>query len=326
MQKRIKDLLATSPIEIEGISGNPGTLRNGMLWYDSTAGAFKVRANGATVNVSSGGVGQRFANAAARAAATPVSIGELGVQLDNLSLWQATGLSAGDWQSYFALEQLYAGIPGSTQGAFAITGPSGTYIAIFDSGAIAGSNKTYTLPNASGAMVLDTATQTLTNKTINAGSNTITGIHPLAIFYDQKSNSVSGDALAATTWQKLTLNTEHCDTGNAFSVSSSVITVGTSGTYRVRAKTQFITSGTCILRLRRTNNTAATLAVSQTVYSWGGDFTSSVAEISARVTLTAGDTLELQGYGQAAGNIGYSAGSMGDGEVRIYSILEFVKE
>jgi hypothetical protein len=57
MQKRIKDLLATSPIEIEGISGNPGTLRNGMLWYDSTAGAFKVRANGSTVNISSGGGG-----------------------------------------------------------------------------------------------------------------------------------------------------------------------------------------------------------------------------------------------------------------------------
>lgn len=57
MQRKIKDLLATSPIEIEGIAGNPGTLRNGMLWYDSTAGAFKIRANGSTVSLGAGGGG-----------------------------------------------------------------------------------------------------------------------------------------------------------------------------------------------------------------------------------------------------------------------------
>ena len=55
MQRKIKDLLATSPIEIEGIAGNPGTLRNGMLWYDSTAGALKARISGSTVSI--GGVG-----------------------------------------------------------------------------------------------------------------------------------------------------------------------------------------------------------------------------------------------------------------------------
>lgn len=57
MQKKIKDLLAVSPLEIEGMSGNPGTLRNGMLWYDSTAGALKARINGATVALGAGGGG-----------------------------------------------------------------------------------------------------------------------------------------------------------------------------------------------------------------------------------------------------------------------------
>ena len=186
-------------------------------------------------------------------------------------------------------------------------------------------NKTLTSPTLVTPILGTPTSGTLTNCTGLPASG-ITGLLPIAIFYDQKANSVSGDAITAGSWTKLTLNTEYCDTGNAFSVSSSVITVGTSGTYRVTGSTQFLSTNTSILRLRRTNNTATTLAVGQCIYSWNSDGTSSVSNINARVTLTAGDTLELQAYTVTSGTIGYSSAGMGDGEVRIYTILELVKE
>jgi len=182
------------------------------------------------------------------------------------------------------------------------------------------------------------ASNTITNVSLTTG---VTGTLPvanggtgsttwgqLAIFTDQKANSVSGDAITSGAWTKITLNTEQVDTGSAFSVASSVITVaaGGGGVYRISASVPCITTSTTIIRLRRTNNTAATLAVGQAVYSWSSDFTSSIAEIISRVTLSDGDTLELQAFTSTNGNIGYSAGGMTDGEVRIYSILQLTRE
>jgi hypothetical protein len=45
------------------------------------------------------GVTVRFIDAAARAASVPAMLGQLGLQLDNGTLWRSVGMDAGDWAS-----------------------------------------------------------------------------------------------------------------------------------------------------------------------------------------------------------------------------------
>lgn len=44
-------------LELEGVASDPSTLRNGMLWYNTTGNALKARINGATVALGAGGGG-----------------------------------------------------------------------------------------------------------------------------------------------------------------------------------------------------------------------------------------------------------------------------
>jgi len=178
---------------------------------------------------------------------------------------------------------------------------------------------------ASATVTLGTLASPLSKASGGTGSTTWGQV---AIFWDQKANSTNGDAITANTWTKVTLNTEHCDTGSAFSVSSSVITVavGGGGTYRIRSRVPLYGTSSSLSRLRRTNNTATTLAVGSSVYTWNSNYVTPSSEITARVTLSDGDTLELQCWGTTNGNIGYSSAAMTDGEVRIYSRIEFIRE
>jgi hypothetical protein len=50
-------ILVEKVLEFEGLASDPSTLRNGMLWYNTTANALKARINGATVPLGSGGGG-----------------------------------------------------------------------------------------------------------------------------------------------------------------------------------------------------------------------------------------------------------------------------
>ena len=192
-------------------------------------------------------------------------------------------------------------------------------------GTLDGTPTSGTLNLASITLTLGTLASPLSKASGGTGSTTWGQV---AIFWDQKANSTNGDAITANTWTKVTLNTEHCDTGNAFSVSSSVITVATGGggTYLVRCFVPLYGTSSSLSRLRRTNNTATTLAVGSSAYTWNSNYVTTASEITARVTLSVGDTLELQCWAGTAGSIGYSSAGMADGEARIYSRIEFTRE
>jgi len=65
--------------------------------------------DGGTATTSSQLVNLAFADASARAAATPSRVGHLGIQLDNNTLWRGTSLTAGAWSQVggvFTFERL----------------------------------------------------------------------------------------------------------------------------------------------------------------------------------------------------------------------------
>jgi hypothetical protein len=65
--------------------------------------------DGGTATTSSQLVSPAFADASARAAATPSRVGHLGIQLDNNTLWRGTSLTAGAWSQVggvFTFERL----------------------------------------------------------------------------------------------------------------------------------------------------------------------------------------------------------------------------
>lgn len=65
--------------------------------------------DGGTATTSSQLVSLAFADASARAAATPPRVGHLGIQLDNNTLWRGTSLTAGAWSQVsgvFTFERL----------------------------------------------------------------------------------------------------------------------------------------------------------------------------------------------------------------------------
>lgn len=73
----------------------------------STQNANAVNITGGTITGVSGlgGGNVTFADAAARAAAVPTSIGQLGFQLDTFALYRSTGTSAGNWSPDFVSGQ-----------------------------------------------------------------------------------------------------------------------------------------------------------------------------------------------------------------------------
>jgi hypothetical protein len=149
-----------------------------------------------------------------------------------------------------------------------------------------------------------------------------------AIYWDQKANRTDGDAITAGAWRKLTINTEHADTANGFSVSGSVITVAAAGAgdWWVDGAVPFYQTGGATARLRRTSGTPATLVVGSTLYTWSGASVCTNSVLVGLVTLASGDTLELQGYTQGNGYIGQMSPSGNADEVCIYSQLKFTRK
>ena len=206
-----------------------------------------------------------------------------------------------------------AGTTGTFSGA--LSGTTGTF-----SGALSGASATLTapLPVASGGTGAATAT----------AARSALGMD-IAIFSDTKANRTLADTITSGAWRKLTLNTEDADTAGGFSVSSSVITVGAAGagTWLVRAAVPFYATDYTTVRLRRTSGTPATIAVGQTGYYWSAGYTVTNNVMVQTVTLTAGDTLELQAYTQTSGSVGFGTTSLGNAdEVSKYSVISFERQ
>lgn len=110
-----------------------------------------------------------FSNAAARAAAVPQAIGQVGYQLDDGSVWFATGTSAGLWVSTISvLDELLT--PLITVGDSDVPGSINLYdsdgfAATFTFGGTAA--RSITFGDFAGEVTINTATQALTNKTYN---------------------------------------------------------------------------------------------------------------------------------------------------------------
>ena len=154
------------------------------------------------------------------------------------------------------------------------------------------------------------------------------GIADVAIFNQTSASGTDGASIANTTWTKAPLNTTVADPSSAFTISGSVLTVTAAGAGRwiVRAEVPLqdyaagLTAGKC--RLRRTNNTATTLAVGRGHYY--SSFYMATVSLVGSVTLAAGDTLELQGWVTAATGVFGKAVSSGESEV--YSMIDFTKQ
>ena len=76
-------------------------------------------------------------------------------------------------------------------------------------------------------------------------------------------------------------------------------------------------------RLRRTNNTVATLAVGVSVHL-GSSYIYSASQLVGKVVLTAGDTIELQGWCNGASAKFGDAASTDESE--IYSTIDFSRQ
>lgn len=120
------------------------------------------------------------------------------------------------------------------------------------------------------------------------------------------------------------------DSGAAFTLSNNVIIVNSSGAgrWRVRSSVPFYnnnsgSSGACMTRLYRINNTPSSLAQGQSVYQYG--YSCPDSRINAVVTLAAGDVFAIQAWAASTADtqIGVTNGS---GENHAGAILEMERQ
>ena len=134
----------------------------------------------------------------------------------------------------------------------------------------------------------------------------------------------SGTAAPSKTWTRIQLNTTAME-GGLLSVANGVMMVGPSGTgdWLVVAHVPCVATGTSSIKLRRTNNSPATLLTGQTSVASGGSSAVSL-EMRGKVSLVAGDTLELQGFAETGGGH-FGSSQFNTGEAIVYSVIEFTK-
>lgn len=177
-------ILFDSPLEIGGSASDPGTLRNGMIWYNSTGNALKARINGATVSLGAGGGGGSGTVTSVAASFTGglVSVGGSPITADGTLAFSVAGTSGGipyfssasAWASTGALtanspilgggagaapkvlagvttdgtSQLQLGVAGTSLGSVRLAGSTSGTVTI-QPNAAAGTSVTVTLPATS---------------------------------------------------------------------------------------------------------------------------------------------------------------------------------
>lgn len=115
----------------------------------------------------------------------------------------------------------------------------------------------------------------------------------MAIFSEDQATGTEGGTFTSGSWTKRTLNTTRVNNITGCSISSSVVTLATAGTYYIRGfAPAFQVNGH---QARIQNTTAATTAITgQTMYTGSGDAVLSMAIVEGILTTTVSTNIELQ--------------------------------
>lgn len=202
---------------------------------------------------------------------------------------------------------LFSGTATNT-GSFVTTGQTGVFVTTGQTGAFA---------PAAGTGSFITTGQT--------GVFLQTGRFFLAC--DMRAAATTGDIAPQQSWSGVTLNTISYSGANfTLSGTNNIIVGGNAvGVWKVWATIPFINGGTCQSRLRRTNNTAATLVNGQATFV-NSIFNFANNQLLGVITLSSGDILQLQAWVDSTGvsaYIGYS--DTASSESGVYSMITFEK-
>lgn len=142
-------------------------------WSAATVGTGLSFTTGTLTATSAALTPVTFADDAARAAATPGAVGQLGLQKDNGGLWQGQTTTVGDWNSNFTFNEVsitdFVSLNGSTSGAVTLVVPTeaGDGTITIDAGA-----GYFSLSGSAGGSVLFTGT--LGTPVIHGAANSFT--------------------------------------------------------------------------------------------------------------------------------------------------------
>lgn len=187
-----------------------------------------------------------------------------------------------------------------------------------------------------GIMVFEMGTNYLsmqgTNQFIGNGAGVTNQNY--AIFQQEFASGATHTTFPSATFTNVNWTTNangiSFDSGSAFTLSNNVIIVNAAGAgkWRVNSSVPFYnnnsgSSGACMTRLYRLNNTPGYLATGQGVYQYGYSCPNSL--ITAVVTFAAGDVIALQAWAASTADtqIGTSNGS---GSTHIGAILELTRQ
>lgn len=141
---------------------------------------------------------------------------------------------------------------------------------------------------------------------------------------DEKSAGTNGGGFTSGAWQKRDLNTEHADTGNHASISSSQITLA-AGTYECHIIVPGYNCNTHKARLRNTTDSTTTLVGTAARSATGGP-DASTSTITGRFTIATSKTFEVQHRCETTAlTSGYGPASSFADEVEIYTVAQFWK-
>ncbi len=144
-----------------------------------------------------------------------------------------------------------------------------------------------------------------------------------AQFKHQQTANTDGGTATANSWTKYPLNADGPDGSSIATMSSSVITISTTGVYFFEARATFHKTGYTRIRIRKTNATASTIATSinHNVQTGATDHPAIIA--SGKFAATANDTIEMQFYVSTT-NTGNGLGDPmnKESEVELYGTLE----
>lgn len=187
-----------------------------------------------------------------------------------------------------------------------------------------------------GIMVFEMGTNYLAMQSTNQFIGNGAGVtnENYAIFQQIFASGATHTTFPSTTWTNVNWTTNAAalsfDSASAFTLSNHMIIVNANGAgkWRVRSSVPFYnnntgSSGACMTRFYRLNNTPSSLAQGQSVYQYG--YSCPDSRINAVVTFATGDVFAVQAWSASTADtqIGVSNGS---GENHAGAILELERQ